>query len=118
MPAHHLLHAPGLSTRWILPRLNCCPSEAYHRRTAVPLQGMGTEQFGDLIPWLMETMRSEGSGVERQGAAQVRAPTWSNPALTDLRSGVGAGPGPTVGSGCCMLLSSLPEMCPTRCAQP
>ncbi len=36
------------------------------------LRGMGTEAFQDLVPWLMDTLRSEGSSVERSGAAQVR----------------------------------------------
>jgi hypothetical protein len=35
------------------------------------LQGMGSEQFSDLVPWLMATLASEGSAVERSGAAQV-----------------------------------------------
>ena len=34
------------------------------------VQGMGSEQFSDLVPWLMATLASEGSAVERSGAAQ------------------------------------------------
>jgi hypothetical protein len=32
---------------------------------------MGSEQFSELVPWLMTNLRSEGSAVERSGAAQV-----------------------------------------------
>jgi len=35
------------------------------------LKGMGTGALGDLLPWLLTTLRSEGSSVERSGAAQV-----------------------------------------------
>ena len=34
------------------------------------IKGMGEENFKDLIPWLLETLKSETSGVERSGAAQ------------------------------------------------
>jgi hypothetical protein len=34
---------------------------------------MGSEQFSELVPWLMTNLRSEGSAVERSGAAQVGA---------------------------------------------
>ncbi len=40
------------------------------RVTRVYVQGMGSEQFSDLVPWLMATLASEGSAVERSGAAQ------------------------------------------------
>jgi hypothetical protein len=36
------------------------------------LKGMGPAALGDLLPWLLTTLRSEGSSVERSGAAQVR----------------------------------------------
>jgi hypothetical protein len=36
------------------------------------LKGMGAAALGDLLPWLLSTLRSEGSSVERSGAAQVR----------------------------------------------
>jgi hypothetical protein len=37
------------------------------------LKGMGAAALGDLLPWLLATLRSEGSSVERSGAAQVGA---------------------------------------------
>ena len=34
------------------------------------LKGMGSAKFDELMNWLMETLKSEGSSVDRSGAAQ------------------------------------------------
>jgi hypothetical protein len=37
------------------------------------LQGMGAASLGDLVPWLLATLRSEASAVERQGGRRWAA---------------------------------------------
>lgn len=34
------------------------------------IKGMGDDNFKDLVPWLLQTLKSETSSVERSGAAQ------------------------------------------------
>lgn len=34
------------------------------------IRGMGEENFPDLVLWLLETLKSDNSNVERSGAAQ------------------------------------------------
>lgn len=38
------------------------------------MRDMGQEALQDVMPWLIDTLKSKGSSVERSGAAQVMNP--------------------------------------------
>jgi hypothetical protein len=40
------------------------------RALGAMVRGMGESSFEDLLPWLMQTLTSETSSVDRSGAAQ------------------------------------------------
>ena len=82
MCTHAFLHTHAAPTRGATPppstpslrQLCSCQVRAVSARAMGSLMhGLGQEQFSDLLPWLMTTLKSEGAAVERSGAAQVRA---------------------------------------------
>ena len=42
------------------------------RALGAMVRGMGEASFDELVPWLMETLTTESSSVDRSGAAQGR----------------------------------------------
>lgn len=47
------------------------------------VKGMGESCFDDLLPWLMVTLASEQSSVDRSGAAQGRLLSTHSPVVSD-----------------------------------
>ena len=69
------LSYPCLLSSVTLPRLFLCfcfyqVRAVSSRALGALVRGMGEESFEDLLPWLMETLTSENSSVDRSGAAQ------------------------------------------------
>lgn len=48
------------------------------RALGAMVKGMGESSFDDLLPWLMQTLTSESSSVDRSGAAQGLAEVCYN----------------------------------------
>ena len=79
-------------------------------------QGMGKEGLGELLPWLMSTLQSEGMSVDRSGAAQGLSEVLYAQGLdylTELMpqfiaSSQDLGKSPHVRDGCLMLFVYLP----------
>lgn len=52
------------------------------------VKGMGESSFDDLLPWLMQTLTSESSSVDRSGAAQGKIYLLPiDPFVKDLNQG-------------------------------
>ncbi|KAG2489371.1 hypothetical protein HYH03_012201 [Edaphochlamys debaryana] len=79
------------------------------------MRGMGQEAFGSLVPWLLETLSSEASSVERSGAAQglaevlaVLGPAHLEALLPDVLASAGARSRPAQREGGLTLFQYLP----------
>ncbi|KAF5835979.1 armadillo-type protein [Dunaliella salina] len=79
------------------------------------MQGMGSEQFSDLVPWLMATLASDGSAVERSGAAQglaevltVLGPNHLEAMMPDILEGATSRASPSMREGHLVLMHYLP----------
>ena len=82
------------------------------------LKGMGQQYFEDVLPWLLETLKSEGSSVERSGAAQglaevlaVLGPAHVEALLPDILAGTKS-KSPFVREGHLTLFKFLPLAIP------
>ncbi|GLC46160.1 hypothetical protein PLESTB_001196200 [Pleodorina starrii] len=79
------------------------------------MKGMGQDTFGHLVPWLLETLASESSSVERSGAAQglaevlaVLGPDHLDALLPDVLASAGARSRPAQREGALTLFQFLP----------
>ncbi|KXZ48792.1 hypothetical protein GPECTOR_25g376 [Gonium pectorale] len=79
------------------------------------MRGMGQDTFGTLVPWLLETLASEASSVERSGAAQglaevlsVLGPEHLDSLLPDVLASAGARSRPAQREGSLTLFQFLP----------
>ena len=84
------------------------------------LKGMAQQYFEDVLPWLLETLKSEGSSVERSGAAQglaevlaVLGPAHVEALLPDIVAGTKS-KSPFVREGHLTLFKFLPLAIPSN----
>lgn len=73
LPNQRTLSAHPCTTRTPIPSSYAQQVRATSARAMGSLlKGVGQEPFAGLLPWLLDMLKSEGSSVERSGAAQVR----------------------------------------------